>query len=214
MDRLVGGWMDRSGGPGRPKYLIFMTDGLPTVGKTDEKTILTDTKEANKTNVRLFSFGVGYDVNIRLLDKLAVQNNGKSDYVKPAENIESKISSLYAKIKNPVMTGLAVSIEGVRLTDLYPRQIGDLFEGGQIALVGRYSGAGRKTLLVKGVYEGKERGFEYPVEITNKADSRYAFVEKLWAVLRIGEILKVGLNCLQHPTTAQRAPLHPHRNSS
>jgi len=173
----------------RPRYLIFMTDGLPTVGKTDEKTILADTKQANNTNVRLFAFGVGYDVNVRLLDKLVSENNGRSDYVKPAENIESKISSLYAKIKNPVMTDLSVSIEGVRLTDMYPRQIGDLFEGDQITLVGRYSGAGSKTLLVKGIYEGKERAFEYPVDVSNQADSRYAFVEKLWAIRRVGYLM-------------------------
>jgi len=173
----------------RPRYLIFLTDGLATVGKTDEQSILADTKQANKANVRLFAFGVGYDVNVRLLDKLVIQNNGKSDYVRPKENIESKISSLYAKIKNPVMTDLTVSVEGVRLTDMYPRRIGDLFEGDQIILVGRYAGSGAKTLVVKGTYEGKERAFEYPVDISDRADSRYAFVEKLWAIRRVGYLM-------------------------
>jgi len=184
----------------RPVYLIFMTDGLPTVGKTDEKSILADTREANTAKARLFAFGVGYDVNVRLLDKLVDQNSGKSDYVKPKENIETKISSLYAKIKNPVMTGIEVSVAGVSLRNTYPREVGDLFDGDQIVLVGRYAraeaGVGvRPQLVVKGKYEGKERAFEYPVDVSDAADSRYAFVEKLWAVRRVGYLLdQIQLN--------------------
>jgi len=173
----------------RPTYLIFMTDGLATVGKTDEKSILADTKAANTAGVRLFAFGVGYNVNIRLLDKLVEQNHGRSGYVKPKENIESKISSLYAKIQNPVMTDLEVSVTGAELRNTYPREVGDMFDGDQIVLVGRYAGSGSGTLVIKGTYGGKRRSFTYPVEIGNDADSRYAFVEKLWAIRRVGYLM-------------------------
>jgi len=178
-----------SDGPGRPKYLIFMTDGLPTVGKTDEGTILNGARTANSSAARLFAFGVGYDVNVRLLDKLSVENHGKSDYVKPNENIESKISSLYARIKNPVMTDLQISVSGAGLQDIYPRQLGDLFEGDQLLIVGRYAHSGTKTLLIRGIYDGKQRGFEYPIELANKGDSRFGFVERLWAVRRVGYLM-------------------------
>jgi Ca-activated chloride channel family protein len=180
--------MVRSDGE-RPAYVIFMTDGLPTVGKTDEGAILADTKEANAAGARLFAFGMGYDVNVRLLDKLVGANSGKSDYVKPNESIETKIASLYAKIKNPVMTSLEVSLAGVKLRDMYPREIGDLFDGDQVVLVGRYEGGGESTLVIKGVYEGKDRAFEYPVTVRDDADSRYAFVEKLWAMRRVGWLM-------------------------
>ncbi len=193
----------------RPKYVIFLTDGLPTVGKTDEKTILADTRKANKTRARLFAFGVGYDVNVRLLDKLVIENYGRSDYVKPAENIESKISSLYAKIKNPIMTNLKVRVEGVDLRDVYPRELGDLFEGDQILLVGRYrfkstttstttaatTSTSEKrdyesTLTVTGLYQDEGRAFEYPVSVrVCGKDTRFTFVERLWAVRRVGYLM-------------------------
>ncbi len=194
------------GGNARPKYVIFLTDGIPTVGKITEKEILAETKSANTAAARLFAFGVGYDVNIRLLDKLVRDNRGKSDYLKPKENIETKISSLYAKIKNPVMTNLAVRIEGLRLRDTYPRQMGDLFEGDQILLVGRYhrqdvaklsSNPGHSsTLVITGTYEGKQRGFEYPVTIRPAGrDTRFVFVERLWALRRVGYLLdQIQLN--------------------
>ena len=188
-------------GPPRPAYVIFLTDGQPTVGNTKETDILAGTKAANGRRARIFSFGVGYQPNVRLLDKLVLQNGGRSDYVKPAEPIEAKVSSLYRKIRNPVMTRLEVALQGVRLHQRYPRDLGDLFEGDQMIVTGRYAardvaslpgsgGARRGMLVVKGVYEGRERAFEYPVEIgTRVRDMRFAFVEKIWAVRRVGYLL-------------------------
>ena len=185
----------------RPAYVIFMTDGLPTVGKTREEDILKDTQEVNDTGARLFAFGVGYDVNVRLLDKLVRDNRGRSDYVKEKEPVEAKVSSLYAKIKNPVMTDLTVKTRNLRLRDLYPRQMPDLFDGDQIILVGRYrcedaaklkrDGDDRRTTVeIAGMFQGKQRGFEYPAAVRpGGRDTRFVFVEKLWAVRRVGWLL-------------------------
>jgi Ca-activated chloride channel family protein len=186
----------------RPVYVLFYTDGQPTVGKVNEKDILDDTRKANAGGARIFAFGVGYDVNVRLLDRLVGDNGGKSDYVKPKEAIEGKISSLYSKIKNPVMTDLKVQIKGVKIKDMYPRQIGDLFEGDQIVLAGRYDpdelaktakphdGLYSTQLVITGRYEGAERAFEYPVTVAaDTKDCRYQFVEKIWAVRRVGFLL-------------------------
>ncbi|MBN1417505.1 MAG: VWA domain-containing protein [Planctomycetes bacterium] len=185
----------------RPGYILFLTDGQPTIGNTDEGEILSATRTANPGGVRLFAFGVGYDVNVRLLDKLVDENRGKSDYVKPKESAGKKVSALYAKIKNPVMTDLEVSVKDLPLRQVYPRRLGDLFDGDQIVLFGRYDakaagdlpasddGVRRSQLVVTGRYEGRERGFEYPVEIRTKPDGRYEFVEKLWAMRRVGFLL-------------------------
>ena len=194
---------DAKPGQHRPAYVIFLTDGQPTAGKkTDEKDILSDTRNANTSNARIFTFGVGYDPNVRLLDKLAEENGGRSEYVKPKEAIGAKVSTLYNKIKNPVMTNLAVKVINLKLRDMYPQELGDLFDGDQIVLVGRYDGkdasalpageggARQSQLVVSGIYEGKEKGFEYnvPIRCAGK-DSRYVFVEKLWAVRRVGYLL-------------------------
>ena len=186
----------------RPGYIIFLTDGRPTVGKTDEAAIIDDTTKANSCKARLFAFGVGYDVNVRLLDSLVAGNSGRSDYAKPKENVETKIASLYSKIRNPVMTDMKVEIEGVHVVDMYPRQVPDLFQGDQILLVGRFRGedaqklhspepgAFATQLVVKGTYEGKDKAFEYPVTLhAGGKNWRYDFVEKLWAIRRVGFLL-------------------------
>jgi len=193
---------------GRPRYVMFLTDGKPTVGVTDVKEILKNARKANRCGARVFAFGVGYNVNIRLLDKLVIDHRGLSDYVKPAESVESKISSLYSKIRNPVMTNIEVLIEHVKLTDIYPREIGDLFDGDQLVVSGRYqgndvdrlptreSGINIARLTISGDYTGKKKVFEYDVEFRpGAARPSRAFVEKIWATRRVGFLLdQIQLN--------------------
>ncbi|MBN1554677.1 MAG: VWA domain-containing protein [Phycisphaerae bacterium] len=183
-----------------PTYIIFLTDGLPTVGVTDEKSILKTASEYNQWNARIFTFGVGYDVNVPLLDKLTEQNGGRGDYVKPREPVEAKVTALYNKIRNPVMTNLSVEIPGVRIRDMYPRKLGDLFEGDQIVVAGRYdsklnhlplreNGEIHTQLIVKGKYQDKEKVFEYPVAFSIFQRRGYDFIEKLWAMRRVGYLM-------------------------
>jgi Ca-activated chloride channel family protein len=194
----------------RPAYILFLTDGLPTIGegdKTEEKVIVRDVKKANEIGARLFCFGVGYNVNARLLEKLTKENGGRSKYVKEEEPIEGAISSLYHKIRNPVMTDVKVSLMGGTIRHAYPREVGDLFDGDQLVLVGRYDiteGAKRRRtehgtaaqLLIKGTYLGKPKGFEYEVMLREPGrDPRYDFVEQLWATRRVGWLLdQIALN--------------------
>lgn len=185
----------------RPRYVLFLTDGQPTVGETDVKTILKNAQSRNKTHARLFAFGVGYDVNVPLLDKLVAQHAGRSDYVKPKESVETKIASLCNKIRHPVMTGLTVELRGVKLRDMYPRTLDDLFVGDQLVLTGRFdprevkklprASKGKRVtqLIVKGFYRGKERAFEYPVEIAVKRSKGYEFIDKIWAIRRVGYLM-------------------------
>ncbi len=180
--------------PPRPTYVFFLTDGLPTVGVTDEQRIIQDARNANELQARLFCFGVGYDVNVRLLDNLSNDQNGKSAYVKPDEDIEVKVSSLYSKIKNPVMSGLQANLTNFRLRDRQPSSLDDLFEGDQIVQVGRISNEGSEAiqtdLVITGLYLGRDQSFTYPVEVNgSNRRSSYKFIEKLWAQRRVAYLL-------------------------
>jgi len=90
----------------RPKMLVFMTDGLPTVGETNIEKINANILKAKTTDVRIFPFGFGYDVNTALLDKLGSENSGISDYVQPKEDLEVKVSNFFAKVSSPVLADL------------------------------------------------------------------------------------------------------------
>src|SRR5260370_12837418 len=113
----------------RPNYLFFLTDGQPTSGETIEARIAANAAQENKVHARMFVFGVGFDVNGRLLDRLAREMRGQSVYVRPNEDIEASVSSLYAKVGSPVMTDVAVNIQlaGGATSRVYPRKRPDLF---------------------------------------------------------------------------------------
>src|SRR5204862_2297757 len=88
----------------RPKILVFMTDGLPTVDETNVTKIVDNVRKAAMPGIRLFTFGVGYDVNTSLLDKIASDNGGVADYVEPKEDLEVKVSNFFTKVTYPVLT--------------------------------------------------------------------------------------------------------------
>jgi Ca-activated chloride channel family protein len=171
------------------RAVVFLTDGLPTVGETSPERILQAVQELNRARaIRLFAFGVGYDVNVHLLDKLCEQNRGAAEYVRPEENIEAKVSRFYDRINLPLLTDLHLSLEGMETYDVYPTQLPDLFEGDQLVIVGRYRGSGRATVLLEGLArEGRER-IRQTVEFPSRADSM-DFLPRLWAARKIGYLL-------------------------
>lgn len=182
----------------RPNFVLFLTDGLPTAGETNEAKIVANTKTNNKLRARMINFGVGYDLNSRLLDRLSRENFGQSEFVRPDENIEAHVSRLYSKMSSPVMTNVAVNIDiegatvegGAAVNRQYPKVVYDLFSGEQLVVVGRYKKAGAAKVSISGKVSGGERKFDFPANFVEKtSDQGYAFVERLWALRRVGEII-------------------------
>ncbi len=177
-------------GGDRPRYLVFLTDGLPTVGETDPGRILRDTVAGNTLKVRLFTFGVGYDVNTFLLDQLAARNYGSADYVSPDEDLEVKLSNFFARVSSPVMTDLALDLGAPRAHDVYPRQLPDLFQGSQITVLGRYSGGGSFPIVLKGKTQGAARAIRYERNEFPETDTKADFLPRLWAMRKVGYLLE------------------------
>ena len=125
----------------RPFVVIFLTDGLPTVGTRNPEEIVANIKKAS--GVRIFSFGIGSDVNTQLLDQIAEGTRAFSQYVLANEDLELKVSNFYTRIKEPALTNLKLDLGGgVRTAKMYPADLPDLFKGDQLVVAGRYSGAG------------------------------------------------------------------------
>ncbi|HWE36813.1 MAG TPA: VIT domain-containing protein [Isosphaeraceae bacterium] len=174
----------------RPSYVLFLTDGLPTAGETRETAIADDGRKANKVRARVFAFGVGYDVNARLLDRLSGGSGGTSEYVKPDEDIEAHVSRFYAKLTSPVLTDIKVELARTDVNSTYPRDIPDLFEGGQLIWVGRYRQSGPTTVRLSGKVGDDRRSFDFSADLAPSGrGSNYEFVERLWAIRRVGFLI-------------------------
>jgi len=167
--------------------IVFLTDGQPTIGETDPQAILKSTTASVNEGTRIFTFGVGDDVNTHLLDQLADQSRAVSTYVRPKEDLEVKVSSFFDKIRRPVLTNLAIDVDGAdrRFSEVYPPKLPDLFHGGQLVVMGRYSGSGDATVKLKGKIGDKEKEFTYKVSLPEKR-SEADFLPSLWAKRKIG----------------------------
>ena len=172
----------------RPKFILFLTDGLPTEGVTDIERIIADVDRAASSNVRLFTFGVGYDVNTLLLDTISQSHRGASAYVEPGESIEAEVSAFYNKIGTPLLSDLQLKADGVVLEDMYPYPLPDLFSGGELLVVGRYRKGGTAHLTLQGMVNGEKRSFSYP-RVRFSDQGGQDFVPRLWATRKIGHML-------------------------
>ncbi len=173
----------------RSTFVIFMTDGLPTIGETSPEKILETGAKARRPDVRLFTFGVGNDVNALLLDRLALNGSGAADYVGPDEDLETKVAGFYAKIANPVLSNVKVSLDGGQLVETYPNRVPDLFAGAQLLVLGRFKGGGKGTVKVTGDVAGAPRSYSYDIALPAEQKD-YGFIPKLWASRKIGYLLE------------------------
>ena len=177
----------------RPKMLVFMTDGLPTVGETNVERIISNLKNKKELDIRIFPFGFGYDVNTTLLDRIGSENSGISDYVQPKEDLEVKVSNFFQRVSSPVIADLDLDF-GPLLTEFtYPRKLTDLFRGMQLTIIGRYKNTNDLkdiTLRMTGKVGSVTRHFDYSdLDFPVSSDDN-DFLPRLWASRRVGWLLE------------------------
>jgi Ca-activated chloride channel family protein len=179
--------------PDRPFIVMFMTDGKPTIGDTDADAMLNKI-QAMQTKLgksaRIFTWGVGYDVDTRFLDRLAELGSGVSEYVKPKEDIAAKVQAFYHKSSSPVLTGLSLEVltDKIQLVNVYPKKLSDLYAGSQLVVIGQYTGDGPAALRLSGEVNGKTQQFTFESDFARQ-ETKSAFIEPLWAKRRIGNLL-------------------------
>ncbi|HUT08120.1 MAG TPA: VIT domain-containing protein [Candidatus Latescibacteria bacterium] len=173
----------------RPNYVLFLTDGLPTVGTTETADILRHIQKANSSRSRVFVFGVGDDVNTELLDRISSDHRGTSVYIGEKEDLEVAISSFYEKISSPLLSDLSVTFRGIETSQVYPRSLPDLFMGSQLVLVGRYKGEGPVSVVLTGKSGNEGKRFVLAGRPLAAGDS-FNFLPRLWATRRIGYLLE------------------------
>lgn len=187
-DMLRGGGKQELGS--RPRYVVFLTDGQPTVGETNIDSIVANAKGKFDAGVKLFVFGVGYDVNTTLLDSLSYNHHGSASYVTEGENIEVKVSQFYSKIASPALIDLKLNLDGLDEYDITPAQLPDLFHNTELFISGRYRGtpAGNVKVSVSGSGDGGASR-TYSASITPSSGRQHNQVARLWATRKVSFLL-------------------------
>jgi Ca-activated chloride channel family protein len=173
---------------GMPYVVVLLTDGLPTSGETNREAILKMAKTRCTEGCRLFTFGVGYDVDRNLLDTLAQDNKGASMFLRPGENFEFPLAVFFRKLANPVLTQIKLDFGGTTVSQLFPQVVTDLFKGMQIVITGRYRNPGNYPVKLSG-FQGSDR-IELVEEVQFPArETQNEFIGRLWAGKRMDYLL-------------------------
>ncbi|MGE0785838.1 MAG: VIT domain-containing protein [Sandaracinaceae bacterium] len=187
------------GAAGLPRTVVLLTDGMPTVGEIDLDRITEDVsgwaRQANGQS-RVYVFGVGDDVNTTFLDRVAQRTGGVGDYFRDGAEMENRMRAFYDRIAYPVLTDLRLSLGDLSVLDVYPQDLGNLYRGGQLMVVGRYRGDGPVELALDGrlAHEDRAQRFAYPVEFPTR-ELRNDFLPRVWATRKIGFLLdQIRLN--------------------
>ena len=195
-DALLAALEIKGNDPSRPFVIVFFTDGMPTIGETNPEKITRDVLSKIKPNTRIFTFGVGDDVNATMLDMLAEKTKAATTYVRPAEDIEIKSSAMVSKISNPVLVNLGLTFSpDIQVFDIYPTSLPDIFEGGQLMVFGKYKGKGGSAIKLRGDLANEKKEFVYEYNFPEKTSDSKSFVEQLWARRKVGFLLdQIRLN--------------------
>jgi Ca-activated chloride channel family protein len=175
---------------GRPRIMIFLTDGTPTAGERVPEKIIGRATKGNTSGTRIFVMGVGHDVNAHLLDRLAEDTDGGSEYVGPEEEIDVKVAALYNRLSHPVLTSVKVAFGDLMTTSVYPRKVPALFRGSGIMITGRYRGGGTHTVTVTGSLAGEKKTHSCTAVFPEGASPAHEYVASLWASRKIGYLLQ------------------------
>jgi Ca-activated chloride channel family protein len=168
----------------RMPIVFFVTDGEPTVGERNADRIAALAARL-RGRARVFTFGVGSDVNSPLVEQLALDGRGTAQFVRPDESVERAVSLVATRITSPVVTDVRVRAEGIRLTRMHPTLPADIFAGQDLILFARFAGDGEGRIIVEG------RTAAGPVTWTERVrfpdrERRNSFVARLWAAQRAG----------------------------
>jgi Ca-activated chloride channel family protein len=198
--------------PGMLPIVLFLTDGLPTVGQTAEVAIRELVCKANPHGRRVFTFGVGFDVNAPLLERIAGASRGRAEFVLPQEDVEVKIGKVFRQLSGPVLADPKLRVMSCaggaafgRTRDILPATLPDFFEGDHLVLLGQYVGDEPLAFEIRGDYFGTERTFRFPFDF-DKASTKNGFVPRLWASRKIAELIDAVRQMGADPTASTNDP--------
>ncbi|HET6972605.1 MAG TPA: VWA domain-containing protein, partial [Pyrinomonadaceae bacterium] len=164
------------------RIVCFMTDGY--VGNDME--IISEVQKHQ--NARVFSFGIGSSVNRFLLDKMAEAGRGEVEYVDLDDDGSAAARRFHERIRNPLLTDIAIEWNNLPVADVYPQRIPDLFGAKPVVIKGRYTGAGRGTIRLKGKMAGGDFVRDIPVEFPETMASNDVLAT-LWARARVDDLM-------------------------
>jgi Ca-activated chloride channel family protein len=170
--------------PGRLPIILFLTDGQPTIGERNAS-VIAATVAKERGPRRLFTFGVGADLNVALIEQLALEGRGTASFVRPEESVERAVGIVASRLTSPLVTDVRVHADDVRLLKIHPSGPVDIFAGEDLVILTRYNGSGDAVVRFDGETTNGPVSWSARVNFPERSREN-PFVARLWATQRIG----------------------------
>ena len=172
----------------RLPLVLLLTDGIPSVGEQAPDRIAAEAA-GRIGRARIFTVGIGTDVNTYLLDRLAVEGRGSATYVPPGADVGDAVGGVLGKLARPALVDLRIVDAPVRFEDQAPAALPDLFYGEELVMLARYHGEGSGPVVIEGTRNGRRERFTIAATFA-RHESDHDYIPMLWASRRIGELTR------------------------
>ena len=168
--------------PSRLRIVCYMTDGF--VGNEAQ---IIDYIGKHRGRARMFPFGVGSSVNRFLIEGMAREGRGASEYALLNQPGEITAARFYKRIASPILLDPQIDWGGLPVADMLPRHIPDVFSAGPIIIKGRYTHPGEGDITLHGILRGKPWQRTLHVVFPARSNSGSA-IPTLWAREKINDL--------------------------
>ncbi len=177
--------------PERVRIVCFMTDGY--VGND---MAIIDAVGKNAGTARVFSFGIGRSVNRFLLDGMARAGRGEVHYILDDRQAVGAAERFYERVRTPVLTDVVLDFGDLKVEEVFPARVPDLFSSTPVVVKGRYTTGGRGTITLRG--RTGEGDFERKIDVTLPDDQdANEVLAPLWARAKVDDLMNSDLAAIQ-----------------
>lgn len=171
--------------------MVLLSDGQATAGETDPVAIHAHSIEYNAWRARIYTVAVGLGADVPLMEALARSSRGLNFRLNEAQAVSELVAvaeALFQDIYAVRLENMTVQVENLATAAVLPENPPDLFNGGQVLIVGRYQDAGDGSVRVSGDAAGLPYELEVPVSAPELAEDN-EFIKYVWATQRVGQLL-------------------------
>jgi Ca-activated chloride channel homolog len=119
---------------------------------------------------------------------MAEQGRGEVEYVSLNDDGTAAARRFHDRVRNPLLTDIAIDWGGLAVTDVYPKRLPDLFAAKPVVVTGRYTTPGRGVIRLRGRVAGRPFVREIPVDFP-AAEAAHDVPATLWARSKVDDLM-------------------------
>jgi len=170
----------------RTLNVVILSDGMTEQAESRQLAQLIASRPSGS---RVFSIGVGNEVNRPLLRQLAEEAGGLAAFISHGDDFQRQAQAFRRKLMRPAASNVKITFDGADVYDVQPSHLPDLYHGAPVRMYGRYRTGGTVKVSIDADVMGAPLSQTAQVELP-KDDPRNPQIERMWAWHQVQELTK------------------------